>query len=271
MGLWMFDFVTSHEPTIRLSFFFGSLALVGLWEILSPRRKLRAPKVWRWSNNLGVTFLNSFILRLLFPILAVGMAAMAQEKGWGLLNIVELPLWAAVIVAVVIQDLIIYVQHAIFHHIPLLWRLHKVHHADIDYDVTTGARFHPIEICLSMIIKLGVVALLGPPIVAVILFEIILSSMAMFNHANAGLPLKLDAFIRLIVVTPDMHRVHHSIHPHEFNRNFGFNLAVWDRIFGTYKPSPDAGQTEMTIGLPQYQDQKKQSIFWILLLPFRRT
>ncbi len=266
----MFEFIIQNEPTIRLSFFFGSLALFGLWEIISPKRKLTAPKAWRWANNLGVTFLNSFILRILFPVLAVGMAIIAQDNGWGLFNIIGLPLWLAVILAITLQDLIIYAQHVLFHHVPIFWRLHKVHHADVDYDVTTGARFHPIEICLSMIIKLGVVILLGPPIVAVILFEIILSSMAMFNHANAGLPRSLDAIIRLIVVTPDMHRVHHSIKSPEFNRNFGFNLSIWDRLFGTYKSSPDAGHEGMTIGLSEYQSTRKQSAFWILSLPFRR-
>lgn len=267
----MFDFIIGHEPAVRLSFFFGSLGLVGLWEILSPKRTLTAPKAWRWANNLGITFLNSLILRFFFPILAVGMAILAQERGWGIFNVIDLPIWLATILAIIIQDLIIYGQHALFHHVPIFWRLHKVHHADIDYDVTTGARFHPIEICLSMGIKLGVVVVLGPPIVAVILFEIILSSMAMFNHANAKLPAKLDAVLRLIVVTPDMHRVHHSIKYQEFNRNFGFNLAIWDRLFGTYKASPDAGHTKMTIGLPEYQKQKKQSALWILTLPFRSS
>ncbi len=267
----MFEFIFQNEPVIRLSFFFGSLALVGLWEILVPKRSLTAPKAWRWVNNLGLTFFNSFLLRFTFPILAVGMAILARENGWGLLNIVDLPLWAAVIIAIVLQDLVIYAQHVAFHHIPIFWRLHKVHHADIDYDVTTGARFHPIEIMLSMIIKLAVVFLLGPPVVAVILFEIILSSMAMFNHANARLPNSLDRVLRLVIVTPDMHRVHHStVHP-EFNRNFGFNLAIWDRIFRTYKEQPDAGHDGMTIGLPQYQADTKQSLWWMIILPFKKN
>lgn len=266
----MLEFVIDNEPTIRLTFFFGFLCAVALWEILAPKRHLRAPKLWRWANNLGVTVLNSFILRALFPILAVGLAALSVEKGWGLLNMVSLPLWLSVIIAIVVQDLIIYGQHVLFHHVPIFWRLHKMHHADIDYDVTTGARFHPIEICLSMGIKLAVVVLLGPPVVAVVLFEIILSSMAMFNHANAKLPLKLDALLRLVIVTPDMHRVHHSINAPEFNRNFGFNLAIWDRLFGTYKSQPDNGHTEMIIGLPEYQTIKKQSALWMILLPFRK-
>ncbi|MEP3248125.1 MAG: sterol desaturase family protein [Sneathiella sp.] len=267
----MFEFIFQNEPVIRLSFFFGSLVLVGLWEILVPKRALTAPKAWRWVNNLGLTFFNSFLLRFTFPILAVGMAIIARENSWGLLNIVDLPLWAAVIIAIVLQDLVIYAQHVAFHHIPIFWRLHKVHHADIDYDVTTGARFHPIEIMLSMIIKLAVVFLLGPPVIAVILFEIILSSMAMFNHANARLPNAIDRVLRLAIVTPDMHRVHHSIVHPELNRNFGFNLAIWDRIFGTYKDQPDAGHSAMTIGLPQYQADTKQSLWWMIILPFKKN
>ncbi|MBO6824895.1 MAG: sterol desaturase family protein [Sneathiella sp.] len=266
----MIEFILQYEPTVRLSFFFGTLAAVGLWEILSPRRSLRVPKLWRWANNLGLTFFNSFLLRFLFPILAVGMATIAAEKGWGLFNIIELPLWAAIIGAVILQDLVIYGQHVLFHHVPILWRLHKMHHADPDYDVTTGARFHPIEICLSMGIKLGLVLLLGPPVIAVILFEILLSSMAMFNHANATLPQPLDRIIRLFVVTPDMHRVHHSAIYPEFNHNYGFNLAIWDRLFRTYKPSPDKGQLGMTIGLEKYQKDLRQHILWMILLPFRK-
>ena len=266
----MIDFILENEPTVRMGFFFGTLAVIGLWEILSPRRELRVPKLWRWVNNLGLTFLNSFLLRFLFPILAVGMAIHAKENGWGLLNNIELPVWAAIIVAIILQDMVIYGQHVIFHHVPILWRLHKMHHADPDYDVTTGARFHPIEICLSMGIKLGLVFLLGPPVIAVILFEILLSSMAMFNHANATLPGWLDRIVRLFVVTPDMHRVHHSAVYPEFNHNFGFNLAIWDRIFGTYKASPDKGQLGMTIGLEKYQKDLRQSILWMITLPFRK-
>ncbi|OUR78813.1 hypothetical protein A9Q83_06330 [Alphaproteobacteria bacterium 46_93_T64] len=265
----MIEFILENEPTIRMSFFFSALVLVGIWEVVRPRRPLLVSKLWRWANNLGLTFLNSFILRVIFPILAVGLAASCTENGWGLLNWISLPLWAAIIVAIVLQDLIIYGQHVLFHHVPVLWRLHKMHHADLDYDVTTGARFHPIEICLSMGIKLGIVFLLGPPVIAVILFEIILSTMAMFNHANAKLPKSIDRVLRLLIVTPDMHRVHHStVHP-EFNRNFGFNLSIWDKIFGTYKTEPDAGQVGMTIGLPEYQRRKIQNILWMILLPFR--
>lgn len=266
----MFDYITQHEPDIRLGFFVGSLLLFGLWETIAPRRVRINNRLWHWANNLGLTFLNTAILRVVFPLLAVGMATMAIQNGWGLLNMVDLPLWLAVIIAIIVQDLVIYGQHVMVHHVPLLWRLHKVHHADRDYDVTTGARFHPLEIILSMVIKLATVFLLGPPVVAVIIFEIILSTAAMFNHANAGLPKPVDRLIRLFLVTPDMHRVHHSTLPNEHHRNFGFNLPWWDYLFGTYRAEPSEGQTGMTIGLEQYQSEQKQHLLWMLLLPFKR-
>lgn len=266
----MFDFITSHEPDIRLGFFIGSLILFGGWETLRPRRPRISNQLWHWANNLGLVFLNTAILRLVFPLLAVGMALKAQQMGWGILNIVDLPLWVAVVIAIVIQDLVIYCQHVMVHYVPIFWRLHRVHHADRDYDMTTGARFHPLEIILSMLIKLLTVFLLGPPVVGVIIFEIILSTAAMFNHSNAGLPKPIDRIVRLFLVTPDMHRVHHSIHSDEFNRNFGFNLPWWDYIFRTYKQNPSEGQTAMTIGLAPYQEEKTHSILWMLALPFRR-
>jgi sterol desaturase/sphingolipid hydroxylase (fatty acid hydroxylase superfamily) len=266
----MVDFLLQNEPAIRLAFFIGTLLLVSIWEILQPRRSLRVPKLWRWANNMGLTFFNSFLLRFLFPILAVGFAAICAERGWGLLNLVELPLGIEILIAIILQDLVIYGQHVAFHRIPLFWRFHKMHHADPDYDVTTGARFHPVEICLSMFLKLTVVFLLGPAVISVILFEIILSSLAMFNHANAGLPENFDRSFRKIIVTPDMHRVHHSIHANEHHRNFGFNLSIWDRLFKTYKSQPDDGHLNMTIGLKEYQRHLKQSVLWLILLPFRR-
>lgn len=266
----MIDFVIQNEPTIRLMFFIGTLLLVTLWEIIQPRRSLRVSKSWRWVNNMGITFFNSFLLRFIFPVLAAGFAAICAENGWGLLNLVEMPLALEILIAIVVQDLVIYGQHVVFHRVPFFWRFHKMHHADPDYDVTTGARFHPVEICLSMILKLGVVFVLGPAAIAVILFEIILSSMAMFNHANAALPVRLDRWVRKLIVTPDMHRVHHSIITAELNRNFGFNLSIWDRIFNTYKDQPDAGQVGMQIGLTAYQDHPRQSFFWLITLPFRR-
>lgn len=266
----MIEFISSNEPGIRLGFFIGTLALIGLWETLAPKRAPTVSKLWRWTNNFGVTFFNTFLLRILFPLLAVGAAALAAEKGWGLLNLISLPSVLAILIAIVVQDFVIYWQHVMFHKIPVLWQLHKMHHADVDYDVSTGARFHPIEIILSMLLKLAVVFLLGPPVVAVIIFEILLSSVAMFNHANAGLPGPIDRIVRLFIVTPDMHRVHHSVIRKEHDHNFGFNLPWWDYLFRTYTDQPSAGHDGMTIGLDEYQTNRKQSFFWMLALPFLR-
>ncbi|WP_037493877.1 sterol desaturase family protein [Sneathiella glossodoripedis] len=266
----MIEFLIQHEPIVRMTFFLGTLVAVAAWEILSPRRSLRVSKSFRWIHNMGVTIFNSFILRFLFPVLAVGFAAICELNNWGVLNLVNLPIAFEILIALIIQDLVIYFQHVLFHYVPLFWRFHKMHHADPDYDVTTGARFHPVEIAFSMVIKIGVVFLLGPPVIAVILFEIILSSMAMFNHANATLPANIDKSVRKLIVTPDMHRVHHSVKPSEHHRNFGFNLSIWDRLFRTYKETPDDGHMGMTIGLSNYQDNLKQSFFWLLSLPFKR-
>ncbi|WP_206378104.1 sterol desaturase family protein [Sneathiella limimaris] len=266
----MGDFIIQHEPTVRMSFFIGTLLLVALWEFILPARELRVAKGWRWLNNLGITFLNSFLLRFVFPVLAAGFAVICAENGWGLLNQISLPGFLEILIAIVIQDLVIYGQHVLFHYVPIFWRFHKMHHADPDYDVTTGARFHPVEICLSMGLKLLTVFLLGPSALAVILFEIILSSMAMFNHANANLQTGLDRFVRAVVVTPNMHRVHHSVLPNEHHRNFGFNLSCWDRIFGTYKAAPEKSWSEMTIGLPAYQGKLRQNILWLITMPFQK-
>jgi sterol desaturase/sphingolipid hydroxylase (fatty acid hydroxylase superfamily) len=257
-----------NENIIRLGFFFIIFVAVAFWEFLAPRRVLTTSKKMRWISNLGITFLNPLVLHLLFPILAVGMALKAHESGWGLLNIFELPYWFAVVIGVAMLDFIIYLQHAMFHAIPLLWRLHMVHHADLDYDMTTGLRFHPIEIVLSIMIKLSTVALLGPPVMAVLIFEVLLNATAMFNHGNIRLPLKLDRVLRLIIVTPDMHRVHHSVIIRETNSNFGFNLPWWDRLFGTYQDQPARGHTNMTIGLAQFRNSKKLTLPWLLALPF---
>ena len=267
----MLEYIANHEPTIRLSFFLGTLGVVGIWQSFAPKRPPSVSTIWRWLNNFGVTFFNTLLLRLLFPFLAVGLAAVAAENGWGLLNLIDLPIAFSILIAVIIQDLVIYWQHVIFHRVGFLWRFHKMHHADIDYDVSTGARFHPVEIILSMLLKLGVVVVLGPPVVAVIIFEILLSSIAMFNHANAGLPASLDKIARKFIVTPDMHRVHHSVIRSEHNCNYGFNMPWWDYIFRTYQAQPSAGHEKMTIGLEEYQEDRKQSIFWMLALPFRRS
>jgi sterol desaturase/sphingolipid hydroxylase (fatty acid hydroxylase superfamily) len=223
----------------------------------------------RWTNNIGLVFFNSLILRLLFPAAAVGMAVWVQTRGWGLLNHFQVGLVPAVIISVVVLDLVIYLQHVMVHAVPLLWRLHRVHHADLDYDVTTGSRFHPLEIILSMGIKFATILLLGPPILAVIIFEVILNAMAMFNHANVRLPYGLDKVLRILIVTPDMHRVHHSVEDDEANSNFGFNLSVWDRLFGTYRNQPRAGHEDMTIGIRQFrQTRQVQWLSGILVMPF---
>ncbi|MDH5692460.1 MAG: sterol desaturase family protein [Gammaproteobacteria bacterium] len=262
--------ISAYEPQIRLAFFFGTFVLIALWEFLAPRRALTVSKVLRWTNNIGLVFLNTLILRLLFPAAAVGVALFTVEHGWGLLNIYSLSLPLAVFLSIVFMDLIIYLQHVLVHAVPALWRLHRVHHADLDYDVTTGARFHPIEIILSMLIKFATIVVLGPPVIAVIMFEIILSSMAMFNHGNIKLPLGLDKIIRVLLVTPDMHRVHHSVIDHEANSNFGFSLSIWDRLFGTYRDQPQRGHENMTIGINRFRELKQ--VAWlpgILSLPFK--
>jgi len=263
------DFILQHENTIRLSVFLGMLGLMGLWELLAPRRAPKVSKLLRWGNNLSLIFLNSFILRLLFPAAAVGMAVFASDNGWGIFNYFDFNPLVEIIVAVIVMDFIIYLQHVLVHAVPALWRLHRVHHADIDYDVTTGARFHPIEILLSMLIKFATIVVLGPAVVAVVIFEVLLNGMAMFNHGNVGLPATLDKLLRYFIVTPDMHRVHHSIEDDETNSNFGFNLSWWDRLFGTYREQPRYGHIGMTIGIRHF-DTKQQAtwIHGLLIMPF---
>ncbi|MEW5756225.1 MAG: sterol desaturase family protein [Pseudomonadota bacterium] len=264
------SWVLAHEAPLRLGFFFGILAVMGLWEVFAPRRPLTVSKPLRWTNNLGLVFLNTALVRLIFPAAAVGMAAFAADQGWGLFNHFDVPFALAVIASVVALDFIIYLQHVMFHAVPALWRLHRVHHADLDFDVTTGARFHPIEILLSMLIKFAAISVLGPPVLAVIIFEILLNATAMFNHANAKLPLGLDRILRRFVVTPDMHRVHHSIEEDESNCNFGFNLPWWDRLCGTYRAQPRAGHDGMTIGISSIRDPKVcDRLDGMLLIPFK--
>jgi sterol desaturase/sphingolipid hydroxylase (fatty acid hydroxylase superfamily) len=257
----------SSEIAIRLSFFFLIFAIIAIWELLAPRRALSTSKTSRWLSNLAITFLNPATERLVFPILAVSMALKAQQYGWGLLNHYNLPFWPAMVVAVVVLDFATYLQHVMFHAVPLLWRLHMVHHADLDFDVTTGLRFHPIEMILSMGIKLAVVVVFGPPAMAVLTFEVILNATAMFNHGNIYLPLRIDQVLRLLIVTPDMHRVHHSVLPREANSNFGFNLPWWDRLFGTYRHQPTEGHEGMSIGLRQFQEPGRLTFPWLLILP----
>ena len=262
------DFIMTNEVSIRLGIFFGIFAVMAAWEILAPKRALTVSKAVRWANNLGLVFFNSFILRLLFPAAAVGMAAFANEQGWGLLNYYPLPATVAIVVSVIAMDFIIYLQHVMVHAVPVLWRLHRVHHADLDYDVTTGARFHTVEIILSALIKFATIVVLGPPVVAVVIFEVVLNATAMFNHGNVSLPGGLDRVLRWFVVTPDMHRVHHSVFPSETNSNFGFNLPWWDRLMGTYRAQPTKGHDGMTIGLNQFRDPARLTLPRIIALPF---
>jgi len=258
----------NDEAMIRLVFFFGTFVLVAGLEILSPRRTLTASKPGRWFANLAIIALNPVSVRLVFPIFPVGMAFFAQERSWGLLNNVDLPYWLEVAVAVIILDFTIYLQHVLHHAVPLLWRLHMMHHSDLDIDVTTGMRFHPIEILLSLGIKIAAVAAIGPPVLAVLIFEVALNSTTLFNHSNIRIPEGMDRVLRIVVVTPDMHRVHHSVIIRETNSNYGFNLPWWDRLFGTYKAQPERGHHGMTIGLSQFRDPGKLSLPWLLILPF---
>ncbi|MCH7928960.1 MAG: sterol desaturase family protein [Proteobacteria bacterium] len=264
----MTDASLANEPAIRLGFFIAVFAIVAVCEALAPRRERTMPRRVRWPNNIGVVALNTLLLRVVFPTAAVGVALAAEARGWGVLNAVGAPYWLAVALSVLLLDFAIYLQHVMFHAVPALWRLHRMHHADLDIDVTTGARFHPIEILLSMLIKLAVVAALGPPALGVLVFEVLLNATSMFNHGNLNIPLGVDRALRWFVVTPDMHRVHHSVVVYETNSNFGFNLPWWDRIFGTYRAQPAAGHAAMTIGIEQFRDAGDLRLDRMLVQPF---
>ena len=261
-----------NEAIIRFGVFLGLFSLFAIIETYAPRRVRTQTRTSRWTTNWAITVINTLTLRALafgLPLLAVGAAYDADANGWGLFNQIGLPLTVEIVLAILIFDFAIWAQHLITHKVPLLWRLHQVHHADVDIDVTTAIRFHPIEIALSMILKIGLVYLLGPAGMAIILFEIILNGTAMFNHANIKLPLKMDAVVRRILVTPDMHRVHHSVHRHEHDSNYGFSLSIWDQMFGTYIPQPAEGHDDMAIGL-RWQDERPSKLNWSLLMPFRQ-
>ena len=265
----MSDIFLVNEPFVRLLAFAGIFAAMAAWEALAPRREQKLARGMRWPSNIGVVVVDTILVRLVFPTTAVGLALLADAREWGLFHALGLPMWASVPLAVIALDLAIYLQHVLFHAVPALWRLHRMHHADQEIDVTTGARFHPIEILLSMGIKLGVVAALGAPAVAVLLFEVLLNATSMFNHSNVQMPVRLDCVLRWIVVTPDMHRVHHSITARETNSNFGFNLPWWDRLFGTYRDQPAAGHEAMTIGIEQFRKPVEQRLDRMLTQPFR--
>jgi sterol desaturase/sphingolipid hydroxylase (fatty acid hydroxylase superfamily) len=259
--------VVDNEIAIRLGCFLGVFTLMAVWELLVPYRRLTTSKPRRWLYNLSMVSLNSILLRVIFPAAAVGMALITLERHWGLFNNVAMPLWLTIVASVIILDFVIYLQHVVFHAIPALWRLHMVHHTDLDIDVTTGNRFHPVEIILSMLIKIAAVSLIGPPVVAVVIFEVLLNATSMFNHSNIRIPGVIDRLLRLFVVTPDMHRVHHSVIKRETNSNYGFNLPWWDRLFGTYRDQPEKGHIDMIIGLEQYRDERQLSFPRLLLLP----
>ncbi|NUM53746.1 MAG: sterol desaturase family protein [Candidatus Hydrogenedentes bacterium] len=256
-----------YEPQIRLACSVGVFAIMALWELAGPRRALTVRKGPRWFVNLSLVVIDTLVVRLLFPIAAVGMAELSAVRGWGALNMVHAPYWLALTASFIALDFIVYVQHVLFHYVPFFWRFHRVHHADVDFDVTTGLRFHPGEIALSMCIKLGAVALLGPPMEAVVAFEVALNATSLFNHSNVRIPLTIDRALRFVVVTPDMHRVHHSVVSAETNSNFGFNLPWWDRLCGTYTAQPRDGHTEMAIGLDQFRDRISQRLVALLWLP----
>ena len=261
-----------HEAAIRLGCFAAILLLMAVWEILAPRRHTIARQAPRWLSNLGLAVLNTLAVRFLVPLGVTGVAVVAEENGWGLLQQVAWPEWCRVVVAVVLLDLAIYLQHVLFHAVPLLWRLHRVHHADLDVDVTTGVRFHTLEIVVSLALKAAVVLFLGAPALSVLIFEVLLNATSMFNHANIRLPVWLDRVVRLVLVTPDMHRVHHSADMRETNSNFGFNLPWWDMLLGTYRAQPAQGHEGMVIGLDALRDERKaERLHWMLALPFVDT
>jgi len=261
--------LAENEALIRGGFFMGILVLLSVAESLAPRRERGLPRRTRWFSNLGIVVVNTLVLRLAFPLMAIGVALIAAERGWGLLNALAAPWWIAWPVSILLLDLAVYLQHVMFHALPALWRLHRMHHADLDFDVTTGLRFHPLEIVISMVWKMAVIAALGAPAAAVLVFEVLLNATSMFNHSNLALPRGVDRVLRWFVVTPDMHRVHHSIRREETNSNFGFNLPWWDRLLGTYRDQPRDGHTGMTIGIEQFRDPGDLRLDRMLLQPWR--
>jgi sterol desaturase/sphingolipid hydroxylase (fatty acid hydroxylase superfamily) len=258
------------ESAVRLAAFLCVFLAMAVWEAAAPRRRREIPRWLRWTNNLALVAVDTVLVRMAFPVAAVGFALLAEQRGWGLFNSAPVADWAAFVLSLLALDLSIYFQHRLFHAVPVLWRLHRVHHADLEIDVTTGVRFHPLEMVLSMAIKLAAVAALGAPALAVLGFEVLLNATSMFNHANIRMPLALDRAMRWIVVTPDMHRVHHSIRPEETNSNFGFNQPWWDRLFQTYRSQPAAGHEAMVIGLDRFRTRRDLWIDRMLLQPVRR-
>ena len=263
-------FIIDNDLFIRLGCFLAVFAAMSIWEMAAPRRHLKSPKRLRWFHNLSLTALNSIAVKLVFPAAAVGTAFVGELNAWGLFNTLQVPALLAGMMSLVLLDLTIYTQHFLFHKVSLFWRVHRMHHTDLDIDVTTGARFHPIEIVVSMVIKISVIVNLGAPAWSVLLFEMLLNATSMFNHSNIRIPIAVDGLLRKIVVTPDMHRVHHSVIIEETNSNFGFNFAWWDRLFGTYRDQPSQGHDAMVIGLANFRDLKYLTLPWMLSVPFLR-
>ncbi|HEX9810369.1 MAG TPA: sterol desaturase family protein [Alphaproteobacteria bacterium] len=267
----MIEILTEHESAVRLGAFAVVLAAMAAWEGLAPRRARAVPRLRRWPGNLGIVAINAVLVRLLFPTAVVGVALWAEAQGLGLFNRVAAAPWLALAASVIALDLVIYGQHVAFHYVAVLWRLHRMHHTDLDIDLTTGVRFHPVEILLSILLKFAAVLALGAPAAAVVLYEVLLNGASVFNHGNVRLPLRLDRVLRAVVVTPDMHRVHHSVIRRETDSNFGNFLSVWDRLFGTYRAQPERGHDAMTIGLPEFRDPGESRLDRLLLNPFRRA
>ena len=265
----MFDNFLHHEPQFRLIIFVSTFIIIFSWELLAKKR-FSEFSVDRTLTNFLLMLINSLALRLVMPILAIELAFQLETKGFGILQQIALPEFSIFLISLILLDLAIYIQHVIFHKIPFFWRFHRVHHADTGFDVTTGFRFHPGEILFSMIYKLALVFLLGPSAVAILVFEILLSSASLFTHANAHMPRRLDSLLRWVIVTPDMHRIHHSRQGDEALTNFGFNISLWDRVFGTYQTDPSLSHAEMDIGSQNISAQRAASFTAMLTLPIHK-
>ena len=265
----MSDALIANGGAIRLGVFLAMLAAMALWEALAPRRAQGIGRARRWPSNLGILVFDALATRLLIPTSLAGFAVFAASRHWGLFNLPTAPGWAAFPLSILVLDLAIYAQHVAFHAVPMFWRLHRMHHADLEFDVTTGVRFHPLEILLSTLIKMAIIAALGAPALAVLAFEVLLNATSMFNHGNVAIPDAIEGWVRRVIVTPDMHRVHHSIAIEETNSNYGFNLSVWDRLFGTYRREPKAGQLAMTIGIGAFRQPGELRLDKMLTQPFR--
>ncbi len=265
------DQLPFSEATIRLIVFLGIFTAMAVLELTLPRRVPDERKWLRWRTNLAMVIVDSLALRVIFPLAAVGTAIWAESQGYGLFRTVDTPVWIAGLAGFILLDFAVWLEHVASHKIPILWRIHRMHHSDVDFDVTTALRFHPLEIILSMLWKAAIIILLGVPVLAVLLFEIVLNGAAMFNHSNWKIPVNIDRWLRLVLVTPDMHRIHHSVRVRETDSNYGFNFPFWDRIFRTYTQDPQGGHEGMTIGLYEYRGDEPTGFVWSLLLPFRRN